>query len=265
MLEMDMGSLAKIFLLTSALTALRAGSITVTDPFNVSGTSDVTGDKLKFDAQSVQVTVDGGTLTIDIRTNYDNPGLYSVRDTGVRLNPGDIFFTVNGTYQYGIPLAYHNGPAGGPWGDRVLAGHVYEIHDSSALMNARQVLHHPMYIDYRPEATVWMFDAGSVHDVTRGTPSVQVLPISGNDGVNGPLYDIRVITSLPAGLFSSPTDNYGLLFATSTAGNDIVSGSLKFSGLTPAAASQVPEPSTSYLMIGAALVGLACLQRRKGA
>ena len=61
-----------------------------------------------------------------------------------------------------------------------------------------------------------------------GTPTVQVLPIAGNDGVNGPLYDIRVTTSLPAGLFSSLTDSYGLEFAVATCGNDLVEGALRF-------------------------------------
>jgi len=260
-----MGSFSKLLLLTVASTLLRAGSVTVTDPFHDSGGSDVVGDKSKFDAQSIQITTNGSTLTIDIRTNYPNSGLYSYYDTGVRLNPGDIFLTVNGAYRYGIPVAYHNGPAGGPWGDRVLAGHVYEIDDLNALMNARQVLHDPMYFDYRPDAIVWMLDVGGVRDVTNGSAAVQVLPISGNDGVNGPLYDIRVITSLPAGLFSSLTDVYGISFAVTTGGNDMVEGGLRFGGFAAEAAigPDVPEPSTWYLVIGAALVGAARLAFRR--
>jgi hypothetical protein len=230
----------------------------VTDFFNVSGKSDVIGDKLQFDAQSIQVTTGTGTLTIDIRTNFDNPNLYSFRDTGVRLDIGDLFFTVNGNYEYGIPLAYHNGPAGGPWGTRLYAGHIYEIDSVSALMNARQVLHDPMYVDYRPDEIVWMIANGGVEDVTVGTPTVQVLPIAGDNGVNGPLYDIRINTSLPAGLFQSPTDVYGLSFAVATCGNDMMQGQLNLnpeSMRALAAGSSVPEPSTVYLVIGALLIG----------
>src|SRR5690348_181589 len=115
MLEIDMGSFSKVVLLILASGRIWAGTVTVNDLFNVPGNSDVIGNKLQFDAQSIRITTNGSTLTIDIFTNYDNPNLYSVRDTGARLNPGDLFFTVNGTFTYGIPLALHNGPAGGPW------------------------------------------------------------------------------------------------------------------------------------------------------
>ena len=256
-----MGSLSKLVLLSLASCRIWAGTLTVTDLFNVPGNSDVVGNKLQFDAQSIQITTNAGTLIIDIFTNYDNPNLYSVRDTGARLNPGDVFFTVNGAYTYGIPLALHNGPAGGPWGNRLLAGHVYQIDDpSKALMTARQVLHDAMYVEYRPDEIVWMFDNGGVHDVTAGTPSVQVLPIPDSDGENGPLYDIRVTTSLPAGLFSSLTDTYGVSFAVTTGGNDMVKGTLNFTDSAEQsveAGAAVPEPGTWYLVIGAALVGLA--------
>ena len=263
MLEIDMGRFSRLILLSLICTALLGSSITVSDPFNASDTADLVGGNSNFDGQSVQVTIGGSTLTIDIRTNYDNPNLFSVRDTGVRLNPGDVFLTVNGTYQYGIPVAYHNGPAGGPWGERVLAGHVYSIDDPNALMTARQVLHDPMYIQYRPDSIVWMLDIGGVHDVTIGTPAVSVMPLL--DGVNGPLYNIHIVTSLPSGLFSSSTDRYGLSFATTTGGNDIVQGTLNFSGFSAQAVggTEVPEPSTWYLIIGAVLVGLAFLHHRK--
>jgi hypothetical protein len=259
MLETDMKRISNLMLFCIASSSLWAGTAIVYDPFNAPGSGDVIGNPLQFDAQSVQVTAGSGTLTIDIRTNFDNPNLYSFRDTGVRLDIGDLFFTVNGNYAYGIPLAYHNGPAGGPWGDRLYAGHIYEIDDpSTALMTARQVLHDPMYVNYRPDAIVWMMDDGGVTDVTTGTPTVQVLPIAGDNGVNGPLYDIRVKTSLPAGLFSSPTDVYGLSFAVATCGNDMVQGRLNFPSLGAAGASgSVPEPGTLYLMTGAALVGLS--------
>src|SRR5689334_5848635 len=95
----------KLLLLTLTSTVLLGSSIPVADPFNAPGNSDVIGDKAKFDVESIQITATGAALTIDIRTNYPNSGLYSYYDTGVRLNPGDIFFTVNGAYQYGIPVA----------------------------------------------------------------------------------------------------------------------------------------------------------------
>jgi hypothetical protein len=197
-----------------------------------------------------------------VLTNFDNAALHSFRDTGVRLDIGDLFFTVNGTYAYGIPLAYHNGPAGGPFGNRVYAGHIYSIGGPDALLTAREALHDPMYVDYRPDAIVWMLDLGDVHDVTTGTPTVQVTA-TGNNGVNGPLYDIHVTTSLPAGLFSSSTDTYGLEWAVATCGNDVVEGTLNFGGGFSTAAA-VPEPSTWYMMIGAVLVGLARFVSRRG-
>jgi hypothetical protein len=241
--------------------------VTITDAFNVAGNSDVVGNKQQFDARSVQVTTGPGTLNIDILTNFDNSALHSFRDAGVRLDIGDLFFTVNSTYSYGIPLAYHNGPAGGPWGDRLYAGHVYAIDSPDALLTARQTLHDPMYVDYRPDAIVWMVDLGDVHDVTVGTPSVVVTPIAGNDGTNGPLYDIHVTTSLPAGLFSSPAAGYGLEWAVATCGNDVVEGALNFNssfGLRAnVAAGAVPEPSTWYMVIGAVLVGVARFVARR--
>jgi hypothetical protein len=258
---------SRLLLICFASAKMWGETIIVTDPFNIAGDSDVIGNKLQFDAQSVQVTTGTGTLTIDIRTNFDNPNLYSFRDTGVRLNIGDLFFTVNGAYEYGIPLAYHNGPAGGPWGNRVYAGHVYQITDpATALLTARQTLHNPAYVEYRPDAIVWMIDLGGLRDVTAGTPTVQVLPIAGNNGVNGPLYDIRVNTSLPAGLFSLPTASYGLEFAVATCGNDLVEGPLNFSSSDPLRqagfGNPVPEPATLLLVIGAALLALSRLAVR---
>jgi hypothetical protein len=242
-----------------------AGSVLITDAFHA-GPSDVIGNSLQFDAESVRVTVTGATLTLDIRTNFGNAALTSMWDH-VRLDVGDVFFTVNGNYAYGIPLHYHNGPAGGPWGERLLAGHVYAIDNADqALMTARQVLHNDPWFSYRPDEIVWMMDNGGVRDVTAGKPSLQVSGLAGNDGINGPLWDILVTTSLPAGLFSSPVDQYGLHWAVSTGGNDIVNGALDFGfGGTQGAAAIVvaaPEPGTWYLVIGAVLVGVARLVRR---
>jgi hypothetical protein len=255
MLENDMRHRFNLLIISLIASQSWASTAVVTDLFDVAGNSDVIGNKLQFDAQSVTVNAASGQLTVDVRTNFDNSSLQSFRDTGVRLDIGDLFFTVNGIYSYGIPLAYHNGPAGGPWGDRLYAGHIYAIDDPSALLTARQTLHDPQYVDYRPDAIVWMVDLGHVHDVTAGIPNVQVLPIAGNDGVNGPLYDIRVSTSLPTGLFASTTDKYGLEFAVATCGNDLVQGTLDFS--TEHAGSAVPEPSTWYMAIGALLTGAA--------
>jgi hypothetical protein len=255
----DMKHIPGLLLFCMAPMSAWAANAVVTDFFNVSGNSDVIGNRLQFDTQSIQVATGVGTLTIDILTNFDNPNLNSFRDAGVRLDIGDLFITVDGAYAYGIPLAYHNGPAGGPWGTRLYAGHIYEIDGPSALMTARQVLHDPMYVDYRPDEIVWMIGNGGVEDVTVGTPAVQVLPIAGNDGVNGPLYDIRINTSLPAGLFQSQTDFYGLSFALATCGNDMVKGQLNLNpdlsleGLG-APDAPVPEPSTFYLVIAAVLI-----------
>ena len=239
-----------------------ATTITVTDPFNAPSGGDVIGNPLQFDAQSIQLTASANLLTLDIYTNYDNAHLYSFRDTGLRLDIGDVFFTVNGNFAYGIPLAYHNGPAGGPWADRLLAGHVYQITDpATALLTARQALHDPQDVDYRPDEIVWMIDHG-VTDVTSGAPSVQVFPIAGNNGTNGPLYDIRVLTSLPAGLFSNPADTYGIQWSVATCGNDVVQGVLNFpSTHFFSGSTAVPEPGTAYLVIGAALISISLLSR----
>ena len=265
MLVGDMSYRSTLLLFCMAAAGWSA-TITVMDPFNVAGSVDVIGNPLQFDAQSIQVTAGSGTLTLDIRTNFDNSHLYSFVDSGVRLDVGDVFLTVNGNYAYGIPLAYHNGPAGGPWGDRLLAGHIYGIADpSAALMTARQVLHDPQGVAYRPDAVVWMMDNGGVTDVTVGTPSVQVLPIAGDNGINGPLYDIRVQTSLPAGLFSTPGDSYGIQWSVATCGNDLVAGALNFPA-SPGhslSGSVAPEPGTAYLLIGAGLIGAGLYSRRR--
>ena len=235
-----------------------AGSVLVTDAFQV-GAPDVIGNPMKFDAESVRVTVTGQTLTLDIRTNFDNPHLGSVWEH-VRQDIGDVFFKVNGAYAYGIPLHYHNGPAGGPWGDRLLAGHIYEIDDPGALWTARQVLHDPAHYDYRPDEITWMMDNGGVRDVTVGTPTLEVDNIG--DGVHGPRYQISVTTSLPPGLFSSPGDTYGLHWAVVTGGTDIVDGALDFGAGVGSEVQAVPEPATWYLAIGALLIGLAKLRWR---
>ena len=118
-------------------------------------------------------------------------------------------------------------------------------------LTARQALHDPAYVDYRPDAIVWMVDLGGVHDVTVGTPAVQVLPIDGNDGVNGPLYDIRVSTSLPAGLFSSSKDAYGLAFSVATCGNDLVQGALVFDAPSQMRLVAVPGVTRAIHMVHA--------------
>ncbi len=96
---------------------------------------------------------------------------------------------------------------------------------------------------------------------------MQVFSLDGNDGVNGPLYDIRVKTSLPAGLFSSPTDIYGLEFALATCGNDLVEGTLHFdsnpAGRVQTVVAAVPEPSTWYMGIAALLIGVGGFVRRR--
>src|SRR4051794_20526033 len=170
MLESDMKCIRNLIFIWVTTNSIWAATALVTDFFNVTGSSDVVGNKLQFDAQSLQVTAGTGIMTIDLRTNFDNPALHSFRESGVRLDIGDLFLTVNGAYAYGIPLAYHNGPSGGPWGDRLYAGHIYKIDDASALLTARQTLHDPEYVEYRPDAIVWMLDIGGLHDVTSGVP-----------------------------------------------------------------------------------------------
>lgn len=101
------------------LECIWAETAVITDFFNVAGSSDVIGDKLQFDAQSVQVTTGVGTLTIDIRTNFDNRALHFFHDAGVRLDIGDLFLTVKSNFTYGIPLADHKGLTGGRRGDRL--------------------------------------------------------------------------------------------------------------------------------------------------
>src|SRR5690349_5362764 len=106
-----------------------AASVLVTDGFHVPGSSDVIGDKLQFDAQSIRVSSSSGVLTVDVFTNFNNAQLNRFRLPGMYLDVGDLLFTVNGAYTYGIPLHYHNSPSGGPFGERLLAGHIYQIED----------------------------------------------------------------------------------------------------------------------------------------
>ena len=56
MLESDMRRIPSLLLLCFSSSRIWAGTAVITDLFNVNGNSDVIGNKLQFDAQSVQVT-----------------------------------------------------------------------------------------------------------------------------------------------------------------------------------------------------------------
>ena len=230
---------------------LQANSFVITDPFNVEGDSDVIGNKQLFDIESAMITLDPAMVTIKIRMNTDNIDLNPF-GADPKLDVGDIFFDVNGQLRYGIPLRDHEGSTspGGPTGLAVLAGHLYQINSlSDGLMTARQALGDPSNYSYRPEQVVWLWNNnGALTDLNVGSPKVTVANIPGNDGVNGPLYEIAAQFERPAG-FLDNLDAVQFYFASATCGNDVIEGFL------------VPEPGTIFITAGGFLA-LALLRRR---
>jgi hypothetical protein len=243
-----------------ALTTAQGATLTFTDPFNVPGDSDTIGDKLAFDVERLVLTIDPTLITIHVLENYGNSTLSQTLFNTTKLDAGDILIKENGTFKWGIPLHDHAGsPNGGAFatGGTVTAGHIYQILDPTAgVMTARQALNDPPYT-YRPDEFVWLRSiAASLVDLTTGASGVTVTPIAGNNGTNGPLYDISLSFTRPAG-FITGANTYDVLYSTADCANDVLNGTFAGAG---AGGGPVPEPA-SLALGGFGLLALLFVRR----
>ncbi len=226
-------------------------TFTIEDPFNLPGSSDVIGDKLKFDIKQAMVTFDSGTIALEIQMNYANAGLNPFTFDGLNLGIGDVLFEVDGVARFGLALHNH-----GTGSHVVQAGHLYQINDPlKGVQTAEQVLEDPSGWIYRPDELVWLNNRKSyLTDLATGTITVENL---GNNGHDGAKYAILAQFAAPTALTPGGAGGeLALHFAAATCGNDVLNGAL------PAGA--VPEPGSMALLSGGlALLGFGSRRLRK--
>ncbi len=236
-----MRSLAVVAVLTAvSCGVLPASTVTFNDAWNVPGQSDVFGNKLQFDLQSVTLTMASGHLTFDILTNFDNSSLSTFYINAIRLDIADLFLQQNGVIKYGVVL--HDRPG-------LQAGHIYSVTDPlGQLITARTALRDPLHADYRPEKIVWM--TSGVTDVTSFSTGVTVADRHAN-GISAPLYDILTSVNRPADMVNGQT--WQLYFPLATCANDVLNGTFLVAN---------PEPSTWALMGAGLALGTLMARRR---
>ncbi len=256
-----------LFLLTLSavfLTPSQATPLLIVDPFNTNN-GDVVGDTREFDIQKAEIEVGRALTTVSLFYNFGpgNSTLNSFAVDSIRLDTGDIFFTLGGAYAYGVPLLSHAGSTnGGTTGGMVEAGHVYQVNNSGGTMTARQALHDPA-AQYRPEQVVWLRNAaGSLTDLTSANPgTITILPL-GSDGVNSPKFQVNLSVSTPDALYQDYVGGLlGVSFASATCGNDVIAAALGFPP-QPQMQSETAEPAPLLLAV-TGLAGIGWLRRRK--
>ena len=221
-------------------------SVTINDPF-ANGDSCLSGcdvvangdaDRPLFDIQKAVLSVSGSTVSVSLYFDYgtNNTNLNPFTDTGITLNVGDLFFTVNGQDMFVAPLASHSG---------LTAGNLYSV-GTNGLLTASQVLGNPQGVTYRPTSVVW----GNSNDtqVAVGTETI----VGGGDGVINPKFDVTLsfndssVAALAAAAANPST--FGIYFTSATCANDLIAG------------TGTPEPMSLGLVglgLLSALVGCA--------
>lgn len=230
-----------------------AGTVTaqpiVTDPYagnNTPGSTCCSGDVIGalggFDIESITFT-QYTPLKIkgDIRFNY-NFGDTTLSDyvfdpahpSGSTLKVGDLLFSVNGAYKYGVPLVSHDG---------LTAGNLYAI---SGVVTSNQVgLDGSRYI-WRFNTPVRMDPVGSS---LLGSGSISTTNVG--------FYEVDTnFDFVPGGMFYTEFMNNALVvqFASAICANDVITGLVD--------PPSVPEPST-WLMLACGLAGLALWRSRQ--
>ena len=221
----------------------------VTDPYagnNNPATTccsgDVIGELGGFDIEYITFTqYTPSNIKGDIRFNY-NFGDTTLSDyvfdpahpNGSTLKVGDLLFSVNGTYKYGVPLVSHDG---------LTAGNLYAI---SGVVTSNQVgLDASRYI-WRFNTPVRMDPIGST---LLGSGSISTSNIG--------FYEVDANFSfVPGGMFYTEFMNNALVvqFASAICANDVITGLVD--------PPSVPEPST-WLLLSCGLAGLAAWRRHQ--
>jgi hypothetical protein len=242
-------------------------TIAVNDPFS-NGDScnslscDVVGngdaDRPLFDIQKAILNVVGSVVTFDLYFDFGTnaTNLNQFPDSGVNLNVGDVFFTVGGNDAFAVPLVSHDGSTnGGPTGNTISAGNVYQINNANGLVTAQQTLNDPTNdgLIYRRSSVVWAYDdgAGSVTSVISGVTQTLV---GGGDGFVNPKFHLTLsFDDSGSSVFAADAANpgsFGFYLASATCGNDLI------------ASTATPEP-LSLGLVGAGLIGALVWGRRK--
>ncbi len=241
-------SLSLIFAFLGLAAIAGATPVTFTDPFGV-GSPDVIGALDKFDIQKVVVDVTATGVTAEIYTNFGlgSTSIAPYTDGGRTYNIGDLFFTIGGTYSYGVALYNHGVPNGGQSGNTVYAGHLYDINDvSNGTLTALEALQADT--GGRLNEIVLLRNY-STYLTDLGTGSVSAIATGSNP-------EFKITVTIPKSVSTAfyndmASGNWGIHFAAATCGNDIIDGQN----------SGVPEPGT-FVMLGGALLGLGLIRRR---
>lgn len=259
---MRISALAPALCLALVLSArTHAAELWIQDPFP-GGSQDVIGAQSMFDIQGAGISVTPTTTSVDLLFNFGSGqnGLAPFASFfSIRLDVGDVLFSVNGIWAYGIPIMDHAGsPNGGPAGDPVDAGHLYQIDTIAGVQSARQGLNDPGGVLYRPEQAVWLWNHnGSLTDIAVASLLVSAL---GGDGATSPKFEVLLNFPTPAGFYQAYTDGtLALAFSSATCGNDVLSGPVNGADDPPSN----PEPASATLCaLGLAFLAWRSKRRR---
>jgi hypothetical protein len=207
------------------------------NPGSANDQDGVIGLNAQFDIQSVvftNITPSNVTVQIDFNYNYGDIKLSPFTVDGINLQAADLLFT-SGSDMWGIALSSHPG---------FMAGDLYSVDD---FLTAKQVLGNPA-ASYNPNDVVWMNNDGNQRLAGTGTVSTV--------GIGGDEVQTTLSFTPPANLLSAfNVANVLFDFGSATCANDYING-------TVGAITSVPEP-TSFILLGAGLVGLGFIRRRR--